>query len=71
MRHWRDFSLVSDYLHYFVVTFELIVYHDVQDYIDLFLIHDPMSGSERRIATYKALLKAKDDGKIRSVGVSN
>ncbi|TFY72884.1 hypothetical protein EVG20_g150 [Dentipellis fragilis] len=41
------------------------------DYIDLFLIHDPMSGSERRIATYRALLEARDKGKIRSVGVSN
>ncbi|EEB99541.1 hypothetical protein MPER_00766, partial [Moniliophthora perniciosa FA553] len=41
------------------------------DYIDLFLIHDPLSGSEKRIATYKALLEAKAVGKIRSVGVSN
>ncbi|KAI0037142.1 Aldo/keto reductase [Vararia minispora EC-137] len=41
------------------------------DYIDLFLIHDPMSGAERRLATYRALLKARDEGKIRSVGVSN
>ncbi|ESK96539.1 hypothetical protein Moror_6759 [Moniliophthora roreri MCA 2997] len=41
------------------------------DYIDLFLIHDPLSGSEKRIATYKALLEAKAAGKIRSVGVSN
>ncbi|KAJ7924967.1 NADP-dependent oxidoreductase domain-containing protein [Mycena leptocephala] len=41
------------------------------DYIDLFLIHDPFSGTERRLATYKALLEAKAAGKIRSVGVSN
>ncbi|KAF7361761.1 hypothetical protein MVEN_00520300 [Mycena venus] len=41
------------------------------DYIDLFLIHDPYSGTERRLATYKALLEAKAAGKIRSVGVSN
>ncbi|KAJ6587071.1 Aldo/keto reductase [Mycena vulgaris] len=40
-------------------------------YIDLFLIHDPYSGTERRLATYKALLEAKAAGKIRSVGVSN
>ncbi|KAF7376274.1 putative transporter C11D3.18C [Mycena sanguinolenta] len=40
-------------------------------YIDLFLIHDPLSGTERRLATYKALLEAKAAGKIRSVGVSN
>lgn len=41
------------------------------DYIDLFLIHDPMSGSERRLQTYKALQDARRQGKVRSVGVSN
>ncbi|KAG1716089.1 hypothetical protein ID866_1061 [Astraeus odoratus] len=41
------------------------------DYIDLFLIHDPFSGTERRLATYRALLDAQKGGKIRSVGVSN
>lgn len=41
------------------------------DYIDLFLIHDPYSGTERRLATYKALQEAKQAGKIRDVGVSN
>lgn len=41
------------------------------DYIDLFLIHDPLSGKTKRLETYKALLEAKEAGKIRSVGVSN
>ncbi|OBZ67252.1 Prostaglandin F synthase [Grifola frondosa] len=41
------------------------------DYIDLYLIHDAGSGSERRSETYRALLEAKEQGKIRSVGVSN
>ncbi|KAF8690171.1 hypothetical protein AX14_003103 [Amanita brunnescens Koide BX004] len=41
------------------------------DYIDLFLIHDPLSGSEKRLATYKALQEAKQAGKIRTIGVSN
>ncbi|KAL6308067.1 Aldo/keto reductase [Sparassis latifolia] len=41
------------------------------DYVDLFLIHDPMSGTERRLQTYKALQEARKSGKIRSVGVSN
>ncbi|KAI0790713.1 Aldo/keto reductase [Abortiporus biennis] len=41
------------------------------DYIDLFLIHDPYSGTEKRLATYRALLEAKRVGKIRTVGVSN
>lgn len=41
------------------------------DYVDLFLIHDPYSGTERRLATYRALLESRDAGKIRTVGVSN
>ncbi|KAL9711558.1 hypothetical protein Ac2012v2_004629 [Leucoagaricus gongylophorus] len=41
------------------------------DYIDLFLIHDPFAGTERRLATYKALQEGKQGGKIHSVGVSN
>ncbi|TFK23954.1 Aldo/keto reductase [Coprinopsis marcescibilis] len=41
------------------------------DYVDLFLIHNPHSGKEKRLETYKALLEARDAGKIRSVGVSN
>lgn len=41
------------------------------DYIDLFLIHDPMSDRTRRLETYKALQEARQAGKIRSVGVSN
>ncbi|KDR75169.1 hypothetical protein GALMADRAFT_211458 [Galerina marginata CBS 339.88] len=41
------------------------------DYIDLFLIHDPLAGKERRLATWKALLEAKAAGKVKAVGVSN
>ncbi|KAF8200643.1 Aldo/keto reductase [Pholiota molesta] len=41
------------------------------DYIDLFLIHDPLSGTQRRLETYKALSEARAAGKINSVGVSN
>lgn len=40
-------------------------------YIDLFLIHDPYAGTEKRLATYKALQEARKAGKIKSVGVSN
>ncbi|KAF8919803.1 NADP-dependent oxidoreductase domain-containing protein [Mucidula mucida] len=41
------------------------------DYIDLFLIHNPHSGTEKRLATYKALQEARAAGKIHTVGVSN
>lgn len=41
------------------------------DYLDLFLVHTPLSGKARRLETYRALLDAKKAGKLRSVGVSN
>jgi diketogulonate reductase-like aldo/keto reductase len=41
------------------------------DYVDLFLIHDPLAGPGGRLDKYRALLDAKKEGKIRSVGVSN
>ncbi|CDZ98851.1 Aldo/keto reductase family proteins [Phaffia rhodozyma] len=40
-------------------------------YIDLFLIHDPLGGSQKRLDTYRALIKSVSDGKVRSIGVSN
>jgi len=40
-------------------------------YFDLFLIHSPLAGKKIRLETYKALLQKRDEGKIRSVGVSN
>ncbi|KAF9559581.1 Aldo/keto reductase [Agrocybe pediades] len=40
-------------------------------YIDLYLIHDPQSGKEKRLEAYRALLDAKKAGKVRAVGVSN
>ncbi|TFK23951.1 Aldo/keto reductase [Coprinopsis marcescibilis] len=41
------------------------------DYVDLFLVHDPLSGKEQRLETWKALIAAKAAGKIRTIGVSN
>jgi len=37
----------------------------------LYLVHDPLSGKENRLKTYRALLEAQRLGKIRSIGVSN
>ncbi|KAI0840359.1 aldo-keto reductase [Hypoxylon sp. FL0890] len=41
------------------------------DYIDLMLIHSPFGGSAVRKGTWKALVEAVEEGKIRSIGVSN
>ncbi|OLN85496.1 putative oxidoreductase C2F3.05c 1 [Colletotrichum chlorophyti] len=41
------------------------------DYIDLMLLHCPYGGSEGRKGAWKALVEAKEAGKVRSIGVSN
>lgn len=40
-------------------------------YIDLYLIHSPYGGKRRRLESWKALEEAKDQGLIKSIGVSN
>jgi diketogulonate reductase-like aldo/keto reductase len=40
-------------------------------YIDLMLLHSPFGGTEGRLGAWKALAEAVEEGKIRSIGVSN
>ena len=40
-------------------------------YVDLFLIHSPNSGSEKRKEMWLALEKLYDEGRAKSIGVSN
>lgn len=40
-------------------------------YVDLFLIHSPNFGPEKRKLMWLALEKAKKEGKVREIGVSN
>ncbi len=41
------------------------------DYLDLYLIHWPMPSDNTYVDTYKALAHLRDQGRIRSIGVSN
>lgn len=40
-------------------------------YVDLYLIHWPVAGSERFLDAWRAMIEMKEDGRARSIGVSN
>ncbi|KAK4167939.1 NADP-dependent oxidoreductase domain-containing protein [Cladorrhinum sp. PSN259] len=40
-------------------------------YVDLFLLHSPLGGEKARKVSWKALVDAQREGKIKNVGVSN
>jgi 2,5-diketo-D-gluconate reductase A len=41
------------------------------DHIDLFLIHWPVPANDRYVDAWRGLVRLLDDGKVRSIGVSN
>ena len=41
------------------------------EYVDLYLLHAPFGGREGRLGAWKALVEGVQEGKIRSIGVSN
>lgn len=41
------------------------------DYIDLFLLHSPYGGKEKRLESWRAVEDAVEDGIVKSGGVSN
>ena len=41
------------------------------DYFDLYLMHSPLGGAAKRKEVWRALLAARDQGLVKSVGVSN
>ena len=41
------------------------------DYLDLYLIHWPLPAKDQYVETWQALISLRDEGLIRSIGVSN
>lgn len=41
------------------------------DYIDLYLIHWPVPSQDKYVDAWRALVRLRDEGKVRSIGVSN
>lgn len=41
------------------------------EYIDLYLIHWPVAGSDKYIDTWRAFVKLREEGRAKSIGVSN
>jgi len=41
------------------------------DYVDLYLIHWPAPHKDRYVETWRALIRLKEEGRARSIGVSN
>lgn len=41
------------------------------DYLDLYLIHWPLPARDAFVETWKALIRLRDEGRIRSIGVAN
>lgn len=44
---------------------------DLKPLQDLFLLHDPTAGKEKRLQAWKVLIEKRDAGVLRSIGVSN
>jgi 2,5-diketo-D-gluconate reductase A len=41
------------------------------DYLDLYLIHWPVPWADRFVDSWRALVRLRDDGRVRAIGVSN
>jgi len=41
------------------------------DYLDLYLIHWPVPAHDRYVDTWRAFIKAREEGLVRTIGVSN
>jgi len=52
-------------------AFDASLEHLDVDYLDLYLIHWPVPAHDKYVETWKAFIELRDEGLIRSIGVSN
>ncbi|MBU2956848.1 aldo/keto reductase [Paracoccus sp. 1_MG-2023] len=64
---WNDSHGHDEALRAFDATME----RSGLDYLDLYLIHWPLPKLDRYVETWKALIRLRDEGRIRSIGVAN
>ena len=41
------------------------------DYVDLYLIHWPLPALDKYVATWRAFIRLREEGRVKSIGVSN
>ncbi len=42
-----------------------------QDYVDMYLIHWPLPAKDKYVETFKAFVRLREEGRVKSIGVSN
>ncbi|WP_022894272.1 aldo/keto reductase [Agromyces subbeticus] len=64
---WKDDNGFDSALRAFDESMRLLAL----DRLDLYLIHWPVPSTDRYVDTWRALVRLRDEGRVRSVGVSN
>ncbi|UOQ88470.1 aldo/keto reductase [Agromyces endophyticus] len=64
---WKDDNGYDETLHAFDATMRRLAL----ERLDLYLIHWPVPSTDRYVETWRALVRLRDEGRVRSIGVSN
>ena len=64
---WNDFQGFDSTLHAFEGSLKRLGL----DYLDLYLIHWPAPKQDRYLDSWRAMIRLREEGRIRSIGVSN
>jgi len=64
---WKDDNGYDETLNAFDATMRRLAL----ERLDLYLIHWPVPSTDRYVETWRALVRLRDEGRVRSIGVSN